>query len=889
MAAYTTIDNPESRITFEGDHNFKTGDAVIYDNNLQDSIGVGIGTSVLINEATYYTKFINSRAIELYESLSDLNAGISTITFNGNNAGGDHIFKVGLRNTLLDVKVIDGGSGYTNRKLIVKPTGISTTNDTINFVNHGFKDGDLIEYSGNISGLDTSKNYYILFNDNDSFSLSDVGIGATDISNYERRKKVILNSKGSGFQEFKYPDIKVTSEFTAIGVGTTAATAVEFVERRIDFTPIVKGSIEQAYLYESGTGYGSTIINNHKKPIVSVKNGKNAVLKPVIINGRITDVNIDFGGQEYFSAPDLEVVDSTGAGAGAKLKPVIGIDTNTNDSIITDVVIVNAGIGYSTDTTINVKKAGQNAFFDSEVRSLTLNNHDVDKSKQYQQLRDSSRNKLKYSVTGYSTSLFGDYAGNSDTQSSIIGWAYDGNPIYGPFGTNDPESTSKPYVKLKSGYVKDSSSVENRPDTTIFKEGEFLEDYKFDSSQSDLDIHNGRFEKTKEFPNGVYAYHATVDDLDEPTFPYFIGNNFRSKSIEDNFIDSDQTTFDFNLNGLLRNTFPYKVSDDFANNDFLVETNEIQTQKIEIESISSGSITGFDIIESGQNYKVGEPLTFDDNDGNDFSSVISDVEGKKVETIESEIKEINDAVLLWSEERITVITPENHDFESGDFVKMSGISTDISRLNNSFSVGVTTFTTNTISTISASPLAGLSTEIFVANIPTSVTIGSSIGIGTETLKILNIYGNENILTVQRDSDSSQGTIHPAGSVVNYLPDKFTISKRIPFFNSKINQKLFFNQLETVGVGTADGEELSRTFDFGGKQITRNLPIKQIFINNHPFQTNQKLKFSTPTGIVNERLLVSADNGASSFTLPETVLAVSQYISHIGIKTQSNTP
>ena len=83
------------------------------------------------------------------------------------------------------------------------------------------------------------------------------------VGNYERRKKVILNSKGSGFQEFKYADIKVTSEFTAIGVGTTAATAVEFVERRIDFTPIVKGSIEQVYLYESGTGYGSTIINNH--------------------------------------------------------------------------------------------------------------------------------------------------------------------------------------------------------------------------------------------------------------------------------------------------------------------------------------------------------------------------------------------------------------------------------------------------------------------------------------------------------------------------------------------------------------------------------------------------------------------------------------------------
>ena len=36
-------------------------------------------------------------------------------------------------------------------------------------------------------------------------------------------------------------------------------------------------------------------------------------------------------------------------------------------------VIVSAGIGYSTDTTIQVKSAGSNAFFDSEVRSLTIN------------------------------------------------------------------------------------------------------------------------------------------------------------------------------------------------------------------------------------------------------------------------------------------------------------------------------------------------------------------------------------------------------------------------------------------------------------------------------------------------------------------------------------
>ena len=36
-------------------------------------------------------------------------------------------------------------------------------------------------------------------------------------------------------------------------------------------------------------------------------------------------------------------------------------------------------------------------------------------------------------------------------------------------------------------------------------------------------------EITQDFPNGAYVYHATVDADNNPIFPYFIGNTFRSK------------------------------------------------------------------------------------------------------------------------------------------------------------------------------------------------------------------------------------------------------------------------------------------------------------------------------------------------------------------------
>ena len=98
----------------------------------------------------------------------------------------------------------------------------------------------------------------------------------------------------------------------------------------ITATPIVRGSIIDAYLYEKGTNYGSSILNLHKTPKLIVKNGKDAQLKPIISNGRIVDVNIQYGGAEYYSIPDITI---KGSGTGALIKPIIA-----NNKIV-DVVI----------------------------------------------------------------------------------------------------------------------------------------------------------------------------------------------------------------------------------------------------------------------------------------------------------------------------------------------------------------------------------------------------------------------------------------------------------------------------------------------------------------------------------------------------------------------
>jgi hypothetical protein len=62
---------------------------------------------------------------------------------------------------------------------------------------------------------------------------------------------------------------------------------------------------------------------------------------------------------------------------------------------------------------------------------------------------------------------------DSTSHSPIIGWAYDGNPIYGPYGYIT--KTGGIVTQLKSGYISENKS--NRPSLTSFELGFFVEDF----------------------------------------------------------------------------------------------------------------------------------------------------------------------------------------------------------------------------------------------------------------------------------------------------------------------------------------------------------------------------------------------------------------------------
>ena len=877
------IDINNETITFKTEHNLENGQKVFYRNEGNPSIGIGNAydatntiTSTLSDGDPYFVRVVNPTTVRIFNTKVDALTGIAGINTVGlatdTAASGIHKFRTETKNTLLNVRVINEGSGYQYRKLRVNPTGISTSFDTINYINHGFSNGEIVNYSPTvglgstqpkaIQGLSTTSSYYVMKIDDNSFKLADAGIGATVSSNFNRGKFVGLGSTGTGYQTFTYPDIKVNIE---VSYGST-------VTGTINFTPVVRGSFTGAYLYEQGTNYGSSILNHQIKPDISIQNGKDAELRAVISNGKIEDVIVTNQGKQYNSLPDI-VVSSTESGTGAIIRPII------NNGSITDTVVINSGIGYSSLTTeVRAMETGKNGLFGARVRSLTVNTTERFGDENLI-TRDES---LTFAVSGYSQSTALNLEETFDiktngefekitSHSPIIGWAYDGNPIYGPFGYSDPDNINSSLKILTSSYKKNIIKVINRP--SGFNEGFFVDDYIFDGS-GDLDIHNGRFCKTPEFPNGIYAYFATVGlststNKIEGVYPYFIGNTYRSPLINDNLILNHD--FEFNNSNLIRNTKPYNVNEKFADNDFIEESNEFIRQVSNIEAVTKGGVDNIQILDGGLGYKVGDLTSFnhDDTEGSGFSAEVSEIVGIGISNIETTLTRFNNAVFTWKnygEVQVNILP--FIELNNQDSVFISGLSTSIPALTDSFKIGVSTDTVSLGKSMTTGNSSGVVQDIFVNKIPNTVSIGGTLRIGvgnsTETLKVLNVFNKNKVIRIFRNA----GVAHTFGSNVDILNNRFTVPVKINKFDSKVNDIVYFNGVQSIGIGT-DNVGYSTNYYIGETVSQVAIPERAIYLPNHPFTTGQEVTLTRPN-VSNSEFDVSPNNSAvGSFELPFT--------------------
>lgn len=160
----------------------------------------------------------------------------------------------------------------------------------------------------------------------------------------------------------------------------------------------------------------------------------------------------------------------------------------------------------------------------------------------YHHHQNPSAYKLDLNVISTICNLYdadGLYTIDSTQHSPLIGFAYDGFPIYGAYGYKNADGSGG-IVRIKSGYQlrsitdrtvwADGTNVPDGPVVnTTYPLGTFKEDYEFIShpGQEDyLDAHNGRFCVTPEYPAGIYCYFATVDANWNSAFPYAVGPTF---------------------------------------------------------------------------------------------------------------------------------------------------------------------------------------------------------------------------------------------------------------------------------------------------------------------------------------------------------------------------
>lgn len=116
---------------------------------------------------------------------------------------------------------------------------------------------------------------------------------------------------------------------------------------------------------------------------------------------------------------------------------------------------------------------------------------------------------------------------DSTHHSPIIGYAFDGFPIYGAYGYTNTNGTGA-IKRMKSSFVMNNATTRaNGPavDAT-YPLGAFIEDRTFVDGSGDLDIHNGRFCVTPEYPKGTYAYFVTIDENLYPVYPYVLGPTY---------------------------------------------------------------------------------------------------------------------------------------------------------------------------------------------------------------------------------------------------------------------------------------------------------------------------------------------------------------------------
>ena len=907
----TKVSLTNNTIQFDRSHKFREGDEVTYSSEGEVAIG-GLDDSNV-----YFVNIVDAVTISLHNTKEEGLEGKNPVGITTLGVGNHSITATQKRLSLESISISDIGEGYNNNKVIVQSAGINTANYTIKKSNHLFKNDDEIiyEHSGSaISGLASTITYYAEVIDENTFALFEKNDNA-DLGDafINRGKRIEIASKPSGYHTFKAPPLTV--EIT----GTVGVSSIVEPAARVKLNPLFRGEVIKVEIKEKGSEYGSPdILNFEKQPRYSLLTGQNAILQPVIFDGQLESVVVLAGGRNYNAAPEVTLFENDPdlENSQTVVVPIV------ENGAIKEVKILEKGTNYSQTPKFYIETPGDGCKLKFNIKSWNVDEVEkLIKSKsitsddsylvksldsnlemQYTHLYSPRKlrgtlysQKFEEGLLKYRTDLENDRSENAAKyHSPILGWAYDGSPIYGPYGYSSASGGS--IKQLTSGYGR--VDIGNRPN---FPLGFFVEDNTF-TGNGDLDENNGRFCITPEYPKGVYAYFTTVSEEIQatgdfsqnksPQFPYVVGKNLKYSPITFNYNtleDTNQVNFDFDDFGCRRNTTPYNLKQWYSGYDYLIQPDQFDAHFSKVESLSGGQVDDIDILEKGDGYKVGDFVKFDNvgTGGTGASASVSEVVGKTVTSIalsETYIK----GKAFQSQNNLVISCNEELGFADTDLVTVIGLSTEHKlAIDTDASVIIPKISFILNKNIGESGTTGPVTFLPVKTESLSkVRENDIIQVEDEKMKVLNVDVLNSRLRVLREYDGTVGVAHSLENSITHIPTRFEISLNTQ--NGSINKEdreLYFNPVESVGLGTTSGLGITTALYFSspGAGITYlDIPTRSIYLPAHGLQTGEKIFYYSNTG---DNIAVSTSGIGSTTLFDNTELFVFKFDENrIGIST-----
>ncbi len=236
------------------------------------------------------------------------------------------------------------------------------------------------------------------------------------------------------------------------------------------------------------------------------------------------------------------------------LNPVANTGTPSTVGMGAIAVFINGTVAYSNRDAATYNNAGQwhqNAVYFENLGFDCAHGHPGPMTADYHVHQNPTAFNFSLMPTSSVCNMYvadGLYVPDSSMHSPLIGFAPDGFPIYGAYGYSDPLDANSTIKRMKPSYqfrtMTSRTALPNGNAATgpAFTEminsmlpgstplpavlGAYAEDFEFVSGSGDLDVHNGRFCKTPEYPNGIFCYFSTIDSLNNPVYPYIIGDTY---------------------------------------------------------------------------------------------------------------------------------------------------------------------------------------------------------------------------------------------------------------------------------------------------------------------------------------------------------------------------